>query len=76
MCDIPSDDFDMDIDYESNISSVTDDSYLGGNDETRTILWRHISFYIVHNPQQGMPNLLIAIVSLVNTKGQDRKPRV
>ncbi|EED13983.1 hypothetical protein TSTA_102130 [Talaromyces stipitatus ATCC 10500] len=76
MCDTLCDDVDMDVDYESDISSVTDDGYLGGDDETRTILWRHISFRIVRNPQQGMPNLLIAIVSLVNTKGQDRKPRV
>jgi hypothetical protein len=76
MCGTLCDDVDMDVEYESDISSVTDDGYLGGDDETRTILWRHISFRIVRNPQQGMPNLLIAIVSLVNTKGQDKKPRV
>lgn len=75
-CDILCDDVDMDVDYESNILSVTNDGYLGSDDETRTILWRYISFCIVHNPQQGMPNLLIVIVSLINIKGQDRKLRV
>lgn len=69
-------DLESDQDYESDISSVTDDGYLGGNDETGTILWRHINFRIVRNPRSGRPNILIAIISLVHTKGEDRKPRM
>ncbi|KAF7592473.1 hypothetical protein BBP40_000208 [Aspergillus hancockii] len=66
-----------DIDYMSDGSSVvTDDGYLAGDDVTGTILWRHVEFFIVRNPIAGHPNILAAIVSLVHTKGEGRKPRI
>lgn len=66
-----------DIGYMSDCSSVvTDDGYLAGDDETGTILWRHVEFCIVRNPESGRPNVLVAIVTMVHTKGEDRKPRM
>jgi hypothetical protein len=65
-----------DSDGESDISSVTDDGYLAGNEETGTILWRHISFHVVRSPIPDRPNVLFAIVTLLHTKGEDRKPRM
>jgi hypothetical protein len=69
-------DADSDSGMESDASSVTDDGYLAGNKETRTILWRHIAFYIIRSPIPGRPNVLFAIVTLLHTKGEDRKPRM
>jgi hypothetical protein len=64
-----------DMGYMSDCSSVvTEDGYLAGDDETGTILWRHVEFCIVQNPVAGRPNILVAIVTLVHTKGEDRKP--
>ncbi|KAL2801601.1 hypothetical protein BJX63DRAFT_438656 [Aspergillus granulosus] len=63
-------------DYISDDSTVTDDGYLAGNEETGTLLWRHIEFYIIRNPVRGRRNLLTAIVTLLHTKGEDRKPRI
>ncbi|KAH2953360.1 hypothetical protein KXW43_006711, partial [Aspergillus fumigatus] len=72
-----SDDTMSDIGYMSDSSSVvTDDGYLAGDDETGTILWRHVEFCIVRNPEPGRPNILAAIVTLTHTKGEDRKPRI
>jgi hypothetical protein len=76
------DDNDLDLDHEhdngysSESSTVTDDGYLAGNEETGTILWRHVEFYIIRNPVRGRRNLLAAIVTLLHTKGEDRKPRL
>jgi hypothetical protein len=67
---------DSDFSLESDASSVTDDGYLAGSEETRTILWRHIAFYIVRSPVPGQPNIPFAVVSLLHTKGEDRKPRM
>jgi hypothetical protein len=69
-------DADSDLGLESDASSVTDDGYLAGKEETRTILWRHIAFYIIRSPVPGQPNILFAIVTLLHTKGEDRKPRM
>ncbi|EAW15091.1 uncharacterized protein ACLA_057470 [Aspergillus clavatus NRRL 1] len=74
------DEFDLDHEdndgYTSDGSTVTDDGYLAGNEETGTILWRHVEFYIIRNPVHGCRNLLAAIVTLLHTKGEDRKPRI
>lgn len=72
-----SDDTMSDIGYVSDCSSVvTDDGYLAGEDQTGTILWRHVEFCIARNPEPGHPNILFAIVTLIHTKGEDRKPRM
>ncbi|KAF7139772.1 hypothetical protein CNMCM5793_008215 [Aspergillus hiratsukae] len=72
-----SDDTMSDMGYMSDCSSVvTDDGYLAGDDDTGTILWRHVEFCIVRNPEPGRPNILVAIVTLIHTKGEDRKPRI
>lgn len=63
-------------DCDSNTSSVTNDGYLEGDEETCTILWRHVEFYIVRNPLPDGRNILAAIVTLLHTKGEDRKPRI
>ncbi|KAL4891317.1 hypothetical protein BDV59DRAFT_66820 [Aspergillus ambiguus] len=61
---------------QSDCSSVTDDGYLNGDETTGTILWRHVEFYIVRNPVPGHRHILAAIVTLLHTKGEDRKPRI
>jgi hypothetical protein len=66
-----------DISYISDCSSViTDNGYLAGDDETGTILWRHIEFCIVRNPKPRRLNILVAIVTLIYTKGKNQKPRM
>ena len=75
-CDEPIMETDDDVQYESDCSSITDDGYLAGNEDTRTILWRHVEFYIVRNPVPGRYHILAAIVTLLHTKGEDRKPRM
>ncbi|GLA67413.1 hypothetical protein AtubIFM54640_010731 [Aspergillus tubingensis] len=69
-------DAESDIDGQSDCSSVTDDGYLNGDETTATILWRHVEFYIIRNPVPGQRNILAAIVTLLHTKGEDRKPRI
>ncbi|KAF5854957.1 hypothetical protein ETB97_010486 [Aspergillus alliaceus] len=69
-------DFGSDINSISDCSSVTDDGYLAGDSNTGTILWRHVDFCIVRNPVPGCPNILAATVTLLYTKGEDRKPRI
>lgn len=77
---VSSEQFSMDVngdyDYESDCTSVTDDGYLAGDEETRTILWRHVEFYVVRNPVPGSRHILAAIVTLLHTKGESRKPRL
>lgn len=69
-------DVDSDLDIESDTSSVTDDGYLAGEEETQTILWRYIAFYIIRSPVPRRPNVLSAVVTLLHTKGEYRKPRM
>ncbi|TQB67527.1 hypothetical protein MPDQ_005345 [Monascus purpureus] len=45
-------------DGKSDYSSITDDGYLVSNEETGTILWQHVKFYIVHNPVRGPHHIL------------------
>lgn len=63
-------------DCDSDASSVTNDGYLEGDEETYTILWRHVEFYIIRNPLPGSRNILAAVVTLLHAKGEDRKPRM
>jgi hypothetical protein len=65
-----------DPDRFSDDSSVTDDEYDAGPEETGAIVWRHIAFYIVRSPVPGRPNILLAKITLLHTKGEDNKPRV
>ncbi|KMP02012.1 hypothetical protein CIRG_02151 [Coccidioides immitis RMSCC 2394] len=58
------------------IEDVTDDEYDAGEEETATLLWRHIEFHIIRSPEEGRPNILLAKVTLLHTKGEDNKPRV
>ncbi|KAF7139728.1 hypothetical protein CNMCM5793_007618 [Aspergillus hiratsukae] len=70
-----SDDTMSDMGYMSDCCSViTDDGYLAGDDDTGTILWRHVEFCIVRNPVPGRPNILVAIVTLIHTKGKIASP--
>lgn len=69
-------DVDSDLEIESDTSSVTEDGYLAGEEETQTILWRHIAFYIIRSEVPGGPNVLSAVVTLLHTKGEYRKPRM
>ena len=56
-------------------SSVTDDGYDAGPEETGAVVWRHISFHIFRHPEPGKPNILLARVTLLHTKMEDKKPR-
>jgi hypothetical protein len=67
---------DDDLDRFSDDSSVTDDEYDAGPEEAGVIVWRHIAFHIVRSPVAGRPNILLAKVTLLHTKGEDNKPRV
>lgn len=67
---------DNDVQYELDCSSIMDDGYLAGNEDTRTILWRHVEFYIVRNPVPGCYHILAAVMTLLHTKGEDRKPQM
>jgi len=68
------DDFSMYLDSESD--NDTDDGADAGDDETRTLLWRHIEFYVARNEANGQPNVLFAKVHILHTKGEDHNPRV
>jgi len=67
-------DADDDIDCDADDSSVTDDEYDTGAEKTRTIVWRHVAFYIIPSPVKGRPNIPVAKLTLLHTKGEDRKP--
>jgi hypothetical protein len=56
-------------------SSVTDDGYDAGPEKTGAVVWRHISFHIFRHPEPGKPNILLARVTLLHTKMEDKKPR-
>ena len=56
-------------------SSVTDDGYDAGPEETGAVVWRHIFFHIFRHPEPGKPNILLARVTLLHTKMEDKKPR-
>ncbi|EER36672.1 conserved hypothetical protein [Histoplasma capsulatum H143] len=60
----------------SDIRSVTDDGHDAGPEEQRVVLWRHVNFHIVRGSKPGQPNILLAKLSILHTKGEDGKPRV
>jgi hypothetical protein len=64
------------INWDADASGVTDDEYDTGAEETRTFLWRHAAFYVIRSPVERRPNVLVAKLTLLHTKGEDRKPRV
>ncbi|EDN05446.1 predicted protein [Histoplasma mississippiense (nom. inval.)] len=55
------------------IEDVTDDEYDAGPEETGAIVWRHVGFHIIQSPVAGRPNILLAKVTLLHTKGEDKK---
>lgn len=57
-CDESMTNIDSESDGKSDYSSITDDGYLVSNEETGTILWQHVKFYIVHNPVRGPHHIL------------------
>ena len=61
--------------YDSDSDSGTDDGIDAGLDQTRCLLWRHITFIIAPNRTPGEPNLLFAKVTIIHTKGEDHYPR-
>lgn len=61
---------------ERFIDNVTDDEYDAGPEETGVMVWRHIAFHIIRSPEPGRPNILLAKITLLHTKGEDKKPRV
>ncbi|OJD26669.1 hypothetical protein ACJ73_01952 [Blastomyces percursus] len=73
--DIEDDESDGDISL-SDFRSATDDGYNTGQEKQRVVLWRHISFHIVHIQTPGQPNKLLSKLSILHTKGEDNKPRV
>lgn len=62
-----------DLDF---INKVTDDEYDTGPEVTGALLWRHIAFHVIRNPLPGRSNILIAQITLLHTKGEEKKPRV
>ncbi|EDN05685.1 predicted protein [Histoplasma mississippiense (nom. inval.)] len=64
------------VESGSTSDDVTDDEYDAGPEETGALVWRHIEFHIIQSPLAGRPNILLAKVTLLHTKGEDKKPRV
>ncbi|KAI1931890.1 hypothetical protein LOZ66_006984, partial [Ophidiomyces ophidiicola] len=58
------------------IKDHVDDAYDAGPENTGALLWRHIQFHIVRSPVKGRRNILLAKITLLHTKGEDKKPRV
>ncbi|EER28337.1 hypothetical protein CPC735_062100 [Coccidioides posadasii C735 delta SOWgp] len=54
-------------------SLVTNDGYHAGDKKKDTCLWRHIPFHIVCVEAPGQSNTLLAKVTLIHTKGEDKK---
>lgn len=71
---LDSDDLDSDACSDDNSDSDTDDGVDAGDDEIRTLLWRHVAFIAVPNMHSGKPNIFFAKVTLLHTKGEDKKP--
>ncbi|KAI9875621.1 MAG: hypothetical protein M1830_008198 [Pleopsidium flavum] len=61
--------------YDSESDSSTDDGIDVGLDETRLLLWRHMTSFIAPNPVPREPNIRFAKVTLIRTNGEDNRPR-
>ncbi|KAL2377056.1 hypothetical protein RJZ90_007043 [Blastomyces dermatitidis] len=55
------------------IENVTDDEYDAGPEETEALVWWHIEFHIIQSPLAGRPNILLAKVTLLHMKSEDKK---
>ena len=60
--------------YDSESDSDTDDDIDAGSDQTRTLLWRHVTFFIATNPGLEQPNILFATVTLVSYQRRRQSP--
>jgi hypothetical protein len=67
---------DNDINYDVNDFNVINNEYNIKVKKTRTILWRHVAFYIIPSLVKGRPNILMMKLILLHTKDEDRKPQV
>ncbi|KAI9874474.1 MAG: hypothetical protein M1830_009718 [Pleopsidium flavum] len=61
--------------YDSESDSSTDDGIDVGLDETRLLLWKHMTSFIAPNPVPREPNIRFAKVTLIRTKREDNRPR-
>ncbi|KAI9871817.1 MAG: hypothetical protein M1830_002420 [Pleopsidium flavum] len=61
--------------YDSESDSGTDDGINVGLDETRLLLWRHMTSFIAPNPIPREPNIRFTKVTLICTNGEDNRPR-
>lgn len=59
---------------ESESDNDTDDGIYGGSDDTRALLWRHISFFTAPNQTPGLPDVVFAKITIIHTKGEDNRP--
>lgn len=65
-----------DRDDNTDGDSCTDDGYDAGTEETRSILYRHVTIIVVQNPNPNQPNVVLMKVTLLHTKGEDNKPKM
>lgn len=57
-------------------SSITDDEYNADLEETRIIVWRHITFHVIRSPVAEQPNILLIKIMLLHTKNEDKKLQI
>ena len=53
-----------------------DNDYDAGEAKTRSIRFRHLQLFVARNAVEGEPNVLLAKVTLMHTKGEGNNPRV
>ncbi|KAI1908739.1 hypothetical protein LOZ65_006603 [Ophidiomyces ophidiicola] len=63
-------------DDASFIKDHIDDAYDAGPENTGALLWRHVQFHLVRSPVKDRRNILLAKITLLHTKAEERKPRV
>ena len=74
--DADSDDDDDDsTDYDSESDDDIDDGFDASLEETRSLLWRHITFIIVFNSISEELNILFVKVTLIHIKEEDNRSR-
>jgi len=69
------DDGDGSTDYDSESDDDIDDDFDAGLEETRSLLWRHITFIIVLNSISEKLNILFVKVMLIHIKEEDNCSR-
>lgn len=65
--------YDSKSDSNSESNSNTDDDINAGLDETKSLLWRHITFYIAQNSVSEKLNILFVKVTLIHIKKEDNQ---